>query len=52
MHHCKEASFALDVGQMSGIVDTDSGSHIILRLNPERGADVALSCPLRDSVRG
>ena len=27
----EEASFALDVGQMSQIVDTDSGVHIILR---------------------
>mmetsp|Transcript_39876 Transcript_39876/g.87029 ORF Transcript_39876/g.87029 Transcript_39876/m.87029 type:complete len:120 (+) Transcript_39876:83-442(+) len=28
----EQATFALAVGQMSGIVDTDSGSHIILRL--------------------
>merc|ERR1711953_1072802 len=27
----EEASFALKVGEMSGIVDTDSGVHIILR---------------------
>ena len=27
----EDASFALKVGQMSGIVDTDSGVHIILR---------------------
>ena len=27
----EEASFALEVGQMSGLVDTDSGIHIILR---------------------
>ena len=27
----EEASFALQVGQMSGIVDTDSGSHLIFR---------------------
>ncbi len=26
----QEASFALEVGQMSGIVDSDSGSHIIM----------------------
>mmetsp|Transcript_8092 Transcript_8092/g.19571 ORF Transcript_8092/g.19571 Transcript_8092/m.19571 type:complete len:141 (+) Transcript_8092:93-515(+) len=28
----EEASFALKVGEMSGIVDTDSGSHLILRI--------------------
>lgn len=28
----EEASFALDVGKMSGIVDSDSGSHLILRI--------------------
>ncbi|CAK9002847.1 unnamed protein product [Durusdinium trenchii] len=28
----EDASFALDVGQMSGIVDSQSGSHIILRI--------------------
>jgi len=27
----EEASFALKVGEMSGVVDTDSGVHIILR---------------------
>lgn len=27
----EEASFGLSVGAMSGIVDTDSGVHIILR---------------------
>eukprot|EP00475_Leptophrys_vorax_P035411 TRINITY_DN5831_c0_g1_i1.p1 TRINITY_DN5831_c0_g1~~TRINITY_DN5831_c0_g1_i1.p1 ORF type:complete len:117 (+),score=4.70 TRINITY_DN5831_c0_g1_i1:46-396(+) len=27
----EEATFALQVGEMSGIVDTDSGVHIILR---------------------
>ena len=27
----EDASFALAVGEMSGIVDTDSGVHIILR---------------------
>eukprot|EP00620_Florenciella_sp_RCC1587_P017628 CAMPEP_0182558296 /NCGR_PEP_ID=MMETSP1324-20130603/1891_1 /TAXON_ID=236786 /ORGANISM="Florenciella sp., Strain RCC1587" /LENGTH=82 /DNA_ID=CAMNT_0024770463 /DNA_START=123 /DNA_END=371 /DNA_ORIENTATION=- len=27
----EEASFALEVGQISGIVDTDSGVHLILR---------------------
>ena len=27
----EEASFALQVGQMSGLVDTDSGIHIIWR---------------------
>ena len=27
----EDATFALAVGQMSGIVDTDSGVHIILR---------------------
>eukprot|EP00397_Hematodinium_sp_SG-2012_P069222 GEMP01117303.1.p1 GENE.GEMP01117303.1~~GEMP01117303.1.p1 ORF type:complete len:135 (+),score=38.32 GEMP01117303.1:47-406(+) len=28
----EDASFSLEVGQMSGIVDTDSGSHLILRI--------------------
>jgi len=28
----EDASFGLQVGEMSGIVDTDSGSHIILRV--------------------
>lgn len=28
----EEASFALNVGELSGIVDTDSGIHIILRI--------------------
>ena len=28
----EDASYALDVGQMSGIVDSDSGSHLILRI--------------------
>ena len=28
----EEASFKLQVGEMSGIVDTDSGSHLILRI--------------------
>ena len=28
---CFQASFALKVGEMSGVVDTDSGVHIILR---------------------
>ncbi|CAE7251578.1 PIN1 [Symbiodinium natans] len=28
----EEASYALEVGKMSGIIDTDSGSHIILRI--------------------
>ena len=27
----EEATYALKVGQMSGIVDTDSGVHVILR---------------------
>ena len=27
----EEASFALQVGEMSGLVDTDSGIHIIIR---------------------
>jgi peptidyl-prolyl cis-trans isomerase NIMA-interacting 1 len=27
----EEAAFALNVGQMSGIIDTDSGLHLILR---------------------
>jgi NIMA-interacting peptidyl-prolyl cis-trans isomerase 1 len=27
----EDASFALHVGEMSGIVDTDSGVHLILR---------------------
>ena len=27
----EEASFALQVGEMSGVVDTDSGVHVILR---------------------
>ncbi|CAD7927959.1 unnamed protein product [Amoebophrya sp. A120] len=28
----EDASFSLQVGQMSGIVDSDSGSHLILRI--------------------
>jgi len=28
----EEASFALDVGEVSDIVDTDSGVHLVLRL--------------------
>ena len=28
----EEASFALNVGELSDIVDTDSGVHIILRI--------------------
>ena len=28
----EDASFALQVGEMTGIVDTDSGSHILLRI--------------------
>jgi NIMA-interacting peptidyl-prolyl cis-trans isomerase 1 len=28
----EDASFALAVGEMSGIVDSDSGIHIILRV--------------------
>ena len=28
----EEATFALAVGEMSGVVDTDSGLHVILRL--------------------
>eukprot|EP01052_Picozoa_sp_SAG31_P001294 SAG31_NODE_44_length_31168_cov_16.507290_4_plen_1779_part_00 len=30
----EEAALAIDVGTLSGIVDTDSGSHIILRSDP------------------
>merc|ERR1712100_445963 len=29
----EEATYALKVGQMSGIVDTDSGVHVILRID-------------------
>lgn len=29
---CTEASFALNVGELSGFVSTDSGVHIILRV--------------------
>ncbi|CAI4229322.1 unnamed protein product [Auanema sp. JU1783] len=29
----EDASFALDVGKISGIVDTDSGLHLILRIS-------------------
>ena len=28
----EDASFALQVGEMTGIVDTDSGSHVLLRI--------------------
>jgi len=27
----EDAAFALDVGEMSGVVDSDSGVHIIVR---------------------
>ena len=33
----EDATYALEVGAVSGIVDTDSGLHIICTLPPPRG---------------